>query len=178
MKIIPKNWCFDLTSRWNCLHLLWSRFTPFASLFWLFLHIRFEIMNPCFIHGYESTQKTRLKHPQNAVFVPLWANAAPILCTPFSCPNFQSICDVQHFLKCLSCLLARALLDDGHPIPFCGFSSPFLWWSPHLADDYDNCFNKILHWGNNKIRCRNLFSSWLNLLQNEIPFELKLKKDF
>ena len=36
-------------------------------------------------------------------------------------------------LTSLPCLLARALLVDGHPIWFWGFSSPFLWWSPHLV---------------------------------------------
>ena len=70
-------------------------------------------------------------------FVLLWLNAAPISHTAFSCLNFQSICDVQHFLKCLPCLLTRALLVDGHQISFCRFSSPFLSWLPHLVDHSD-----------------------------------------
>ena len=69
--------------------------------------------------------------------VPLWANAAPILRTAFSCPNFQSICGAQQFWKCLPYLLVRELLVDSHPIPLRGFSSPFLSWSPHLVDHCD-----------------------------------------
>ena len=87
----------------------------------------------------KTSPSTRLKHPHDAVFVPLWPNAAPILRTSFSCPNCQSIYNVQHILKCLPELLSRALLVDGHPIPFCGFSSPFLSWSSHLVDHCDVC---------------------------------------
>ena len=152
MKIIPrafqKTWCHDLDSRWNCLRLLWSRFCPSSLFFWLFLRLRCQVMDPCFVHGYKSTQKNRLygcktspntwlKHPYDTVFIPLWSNAAPILRTAFSCPNFHSICDVQQFLKCLLYLIARALLVNGHPIPFCGFSLPFLSWSPHLVEHID-----------------------------------------
>ena len=57
--------------------------------------------------------------------------------TAFSRLNFQSICDAQHFLKCLSCLLTCAVMIDDHPIPFCEFSSPFLRWSPHLVGHCD-----------------------------------------
>ena len=32
---MPKNWCYDLASRWNCLRLLWRRFSPFSISFWL-----------------------------------------------------------------------------------------------------------------------------------------------
>ena len=85
----------------------------------------------------ETLPNTRLKYTHHAVFVPLWATVTPILRTAFSCQNFQSICDVQYFLKCLRCLLARALLVDGSSIPFCEFSSPFLSWSPHLVDHSD-----------------------------------------
>ena len=52
-------------SRWNCLRPLWSLFSSFSPLFWLFLRLRCEVMNPCFIHGYKSTQKigfTSVKH--------------------------------------------------------------------------------------------------------------------
>ena len=55
-----KNWCYDFSSRWNCLRLLRSRFSPFGALFWLFLRLRCEVIDPCFIHGYESTQKPAL----------------------------------------------------------------------------------------------------------------------
>ena len=51
--------------------------------------------------------RTLTQHPLDAAFVQLWASAAPTLRTAFSSPNFQSICDVQHFLKCLPCLLAH-----------------------------------------------------------------------
>ena len=53
----PKNWHNDLASRWNSLRLLWSRFFPFSTLFWLFFRLRWEVLDSCFIHGYESTQK-------------------------------------------------------------------------------------------------------------------------
>ena len=50
---IPKYWCHDLTSRWDCLRLLWSWFSPFSPLFWLFFvsgvkwlaHISSMVMN-------------------------------------------------------------------------------------------------------------------------------------
>ena len=90
----------------------------------------------------KKSPNTRLNHSHDAVFVPLWANAAPILRTAFSCPNFKSIYDVQHFLICLPCLLARALLFDGHPIPYFGYFSPFLSWSPHLVDHCDVCLGR------------------------------------
>ena len=100
----------------------------------------FKVMDPCFIHGYESTQKigfVAVKHCQT-----LDSNSHMMLflfhCEqtrhPFSCPNFQSICDVKYFLKCLPCLLARALLVDDHPIPCCRnflhhFCRGYLIWS-------------------------------------------------
>jgi len=50
--------------------------------------------------------------------------------TAFSCPNFYSICDVQHFLICLPYQLTRALSIDGRPIWFCGLYNYFyLIWS-------------------------------------------------
>lgn len=85
----------------------------------------------------ETSRNTWLKHLHIAVFVQLLVNAASILRKAFSYPNFRSICDVQHFLKCLTCLLALTLLVDGHPIPFCGFSSPFLASAPHLVSHCD-----------------------------------------
>lgn len=81
--------------------------------------------------------KCSIETPHGAVFVQLWANAAPNLPTAFSGPIFLPIWDVQHFLICLQSLLSRALLVDDHPIPYCGFSSPFLAWSPYLVDYYD-----------------------------------------
>ena len=42
---IPKNWRYDLSSRWNCLHLLWNRFSPFSSLFWLFSRLKREMFH-------------------------------------------------------------------------------------------------------------------------------------
>ena len=65
----------------------------------------------------ETSPNTRLQHLHDTVFYRLWANAAAILLTAFSCPNVQSICDVKHFLKYLPCLLAGALSVDGHRIP-------------------------------------------------------------
>ena len=50
---ISKNWCRDLASRWNCLHLLWSQFSPLVHFFdcsfisgvkW-WTHISFMVMN-------------------------------------------------------------------------------------------------------------------------------------
>ena len=73
----------------------------------------------------------------DAVFVPLWANSVRILRTAFSCLNFQLICDLQHFLKCLPYMLTYASSIDDHLIPFCGFSSLFPGWSPHLIDHCD-----------------------------------------
>ena len=66
----------------------------------------------------ETSLNIRVKHPSDVVLVPMWANVAPILRTAFLCPNFQSICDVQHFLKLPSCLIVRVLIVDGHPINF------------------------------------------------------------
>ena len=57
--------------------------------------------------------------------------------TTFSCPNLQSICDLQHFSIYLPCLPARTLVVNGHPILFCGFSSPFQSLSPHLGDHWE-----------------------------------------
>ena len=64
-------------------------------------------------HCCETSPNTRLKYPHNAVFASLWANAAPILRTIFSSPNFQSICDVQHFLKCLLFFSRRSFSESG-----------------------------------------------------------------
>ena len=54
--------------QWNCLCLLWCRFFPFSTLFWLFLRLRCEMMGPCFIHDYNLTQKVgfiaTVKHRQ------------------------------------------------------------------------------------------------------------------
>ena len=69
--------------------------------------------------------KPLIKTFSRLCYCSLWANAAPILRKAFSITNFQSIYDKQHFLKCLPCLLARALLVDGHPIPFYRFYSHF-----------------------------------------------------
>jgi hypothetical protein len=55
---------------------------PFQSIVLLFLRVKCEVIHPCFIHGYESTQKLplycyetspniRLKHTPEAVFIPL-----------------------------------------------------------------------------------------------------------
>ena len=100
-----ENWRHYLDNRWNYLHRLWSRFTSFKPLLGLFFHLRYEVMDLCFVRGYESMQKIvfiGVKHSIEtaSVFVPLWTHATPILRTAFSCPNFQLICDVQHFLKC------------------------------------------------------------------------------
>ena len=137
-KIINENYptCFpkNLANRWNCLCLLLSRFSLFSPLFWLFLHLSLWIDAESRLYCCGTLTNTRLKHLHDSVFFTLWANVAPILRTAFSCPNFQSICGAQHFLKCLPCLLARTLLVDGHPIPFCEFSSPFLARSSHLVN--------------------------------------------
>ena len=42
---IPKHWRRDLSNRWNCFRLLWSRFFPFCALCWLFCHIRRDVMD-------------------------------------------------------------------------------------------------------------------------------------
>lgn len=52
---IPKKLMAGLACKWNCC-LFWNRFSPFSSLFWLF-HLMCEVMDSCFIHGYELTQK-------------------------------------------------------------------------------------------------------------------------
>ena len=46
---IPKIWCHDLASRWNCLRLLCNRFSPLSPFFWLFLRLRCEVIDPCFL---------------------------------------------------------------------------------------------------------------------------------
>lgn len=108
----------------DVLHLLWSWFSLFSPLFGLFFCLWCEVMNLCFIHGYETAQKfcfvaLKLLWTLNwniftILFARVWANMAPILHTVFSCPNFQIICNIQHFLKCLLCLLfSRQLLITG-----------------------------------------------------------------
>ena len=56
-----------LARRRNCLRLIWSLFSPFSPLFWLFLRLMCEVIDPCFIHGYESTENIgfiTVKHRQ------------------------------------------------------------------------------------------------------------------
>ena len=78
----------------------------------------------------ETSLNIRLKDLHGAIFIPLWANVATVLHTAFSCQNLRSICNVQHFLKCLTCMLVHALSVDGDPIPFWGFLHNF--WRGHL----------------------------------------------
>ena len=46
---VPKNWCHDLSSRWNSLRLIWIRFSLSIPLFWLLLHLRKKLMDPWLI---------------------------------------------------------------------------------------------------------------------------------
>lgn len=77
-----------------------------------------EVIDSCFIHGYATAQEFCFV----AFFFGRVSNSASILHTAFCCPNFQTICNVPHFLKCLLRLLTS----------LCGFSSPFL-ESSHLV---------------------------------------------
>lgn len=58
--LIPKNWRHDLACRWMCLCLFWGRFSPLSLLVWLFFHLRCELIDPCFIHGYALTKNLPL----------------------------------------------------------------------------------------------------------------------
>ena len=52
----------------------------------------------------------------------------------FLMSKFSVIVVCTALFKGLLYLLARPLLVDNHPIPFHGFSTPFLAWSCHLVD--------------------------------------------
>ena len=143
VKIIQRT-SHNLASGQNYLRVFCSRFSPFSSLFWLFFRLRCEAMNPCWIRGCELTQKFGFiasKRHQTLdwnipakLFCSILNTHATFYSMAFSWPNFQTICDKQHFLKSLPWLLARALSIDSNPIPFCRFPLPFLAWSPHLVD--------------------------------------------
>lgn len=109
-KHIPKN--NDHASRWNCLCHLWIWCSYFSTLLWLFLHLRCEVMGPCFIYGYESMQKICfiiVNHcqtldwniPHKGVFVP----RSSYLVHSFLILKFSVNMQSMPFFKCLPCLL-------------------------------------------------------------------------
>ena len=83
-------------------------------------HVSFVVMNRSknSIFCSETSPNIWVKSPHEAVSIPLWANVAPILCTAFLYSNFQSLDDVQQFLKCLPYLISRVLLVEYHFVDF------------------------------------------------------------
>ena len=149
MKTIPrssqKNWLRDRASRWICLCF-------------------FGVDSPLSVHYFDRSFMSGVKWwthvsfmvinwPKNLTL--LWQNIAKHSIETSSRRGLRSIMSTRTFnlaynflmfkfsakircmLKCLPCLITRALSVDGHPIPFCTFSSPFLTWSPHLVDHCD-----------------------------------------
>jgi len=65
---IPTNCGYHLSGRLFALRLLRSWFTLWNLLFWLFLRLGCEVMDPCFVHSNELTQKfiwITMKHLQH-----------------------------------------------------------------------------------------------------------------
>ena len=107
---ISKSCDNHLSDRLYGLRLLRSWFTRWSPLFWLFLRLGCEIMDPCFVHSNESMQKfiwIMLKHLQtlksshNRAYSPQWANAAPILPIAFSYPIVRAKLKLLCHVICL-----------------------------------------------------------------------------
>ena len=120
----------------------YSRLSPFQSIVFIVLSSQAWtdglIFNPWLwidekirLYCGKTSPNTRLKHPHEADFVTLWANAALISGTVFSRPNFPSICDARQFLKCLPCLLSPALSVDVIQYRFVNLLRHF--WCGHLV---------------------------------------------
>ena len=145
MKIIPsasKN--FDLAKRWNRLRLISSRFSSLTSLFWLFFRLRCEVMDPCFIHGYDSIQKLAFiaaKHHQTldpniptTLFLFHYEQTRThigqsFLMSKFSVHMPYTALFKLPFIPASSCSFSPRLSNT--ILLIC---SPFLAWSPHLVD--------------------------------------------
>ena len=56
-RVHPKNYSYHFSGRLCGLRLLWSWFIRWSPLFWLFFRLGCEVMNSCFVHSNESTQK-------------------------------------------------------------------------------------------------------------------------
>lgn len=106
-----------------CLFFLCSRFLSVSPLFWLLFLRLLRAKQWIQKHGFIATTRRQTLNWNifMTVVFPLCANSVLILFTTFSCPNFQSICNVHHFLKCRPCILAHGISVDGHPIPLGGF---------------------------------------------------------
>ena len=115
---------FDTCLKWwtHVLSMVMNRSNNSALLLRNTAKHSYKTFPPCCISSIVNKHGTHLAH-------------TPSSCP--SCPNFKSICDIQHFLKCLPCLLTQAFSVDDFPIQYYEFSSPFLVWSSHLVDHYD-----------------------------------------
>ena len=98
---ISKNCGHFLSSRFYGLRLLRNWFTRWNPLFWLFLRLGYEVMNPCFVYSNELRMQKfiwiTLKHPNivlksshGRAYGPQWANAAPISTIAFSYPIIRA----------------------------------------------------------------------------------------
>ena len=111
-----------------------------SSVKWL-THVSSIVMSP-------RTNFLTTKHCQTAQCL-----TALIL---FHVQNFSHYAIHSTLWNALPCLLAQALSVDAHPIPFCGFSSPFLTWSPQLVDHCDVVLTSRL---NSSKHCHSTFYS-------------------
>lgn len=128
---IPKNRRHDLAYRWNCLRLLGSRSFLLRPLFWLSFVLGDR---PMFYPSLWSGAKILLCYcVTDTVFAPVWANAAPILHTNFSCPNFQITCYALYEMSTVS---ASSRTMD-HPVCFVDFFQHF--WSHHQHPFFYHC---------------------------------------
>ena len=148
MHILYK-WHHELTNRWNWLYLPWRWFSSFSPLFWLFLHLRWKVMDQCSIHGYESMQKldviavkyhwTLLKSPHGFVFVRLWINMTPIfLISKFSVNMWCTAPFKMPTKSVSSCTFCQESCNIS-----LWFSSPILAWSPYLVDHCNVCLGSL-----------------------------------
>ena len=97
---ISKNRVHHFSGRFCRLGLLWSRFSPFSSLFWLFLCLWGVLVYPC--------------RPHDWVYFPLRANTAPISPRFFSHPIFRAKLKTLYFAICLWPQLFCTLLFVDH----------------------------------------------------------------
>ena len=149
---IPKNCGHHLSGRLYGLRLLRSCFTRWSPL--LFLRLGCEIMDPCFVHSNESTQKfiwITLKHLQilfwNRHTVALMihrANAAPILLIAFSypivCAKLKSL-----WYACGLNKLFRSSISQNNIVDFIDFWRSSLNWTSQTRCITCGCMFKFIH---------------------------------
>ena len=95
--------CFDCSSS-----QVWSEEPMFHPWLWIDSKTR--------LYCCETSPNTRLQHPHDVVFSIVSKRGSHLAPSVLMSKIFSQY-DVQHFLKCLPCLLAGALSVDGHRIP-------------------------------------------------------------